>query len=80
MKVTVIPFAINALENIPKRLIKGQEDLEIWQVTTNQSTALLRSAWILKGILETRGDLCYILTFDMPCSFVDYKTGYALVS
>ena len=39
-------------------LIKGLEDLEIkWRVETTQSTALLRSARILRRVLETWGDL-----------------------
>ena len=53
MKVTIIPIVIVALG-----LIKGLEDLEIkGRVETIQTTALLRSARILRRFLETWGDL-----------------------
>ena len=43
MKLTVIPIVIDALGTIPKGLIKGVENLEIWeQVETIPSTALQR--------------------------------------
>ena len=52
MKVIVIPILIGALSTITKGLIKGLEDLEIrGQVETLQTTALLRSARILKRVL-----------------------------
>ena len=54
MKVTVVPKVSDALGTIPKRLVKGLEDLKIkGQVETIQITALLRSARILRGVLET---------------------------
>ena len=54
MKVTVIPIVIGALGTIPKGLVKGLEGLEIGgQAETIQTTALLRSATILRRILET---------------------------
>ena len=50
MKVMVI----GALEKISK----GLEDLEIReQAETTQNTTLSRSAWILRRVLETWGDL-----------------------
>ena len=49
MKVTVIPIITGALGTV-----KGLEDLEIrGQVETIQTTALLRSARIQRGIPET---------------------------
>ena len=54
MKVMVISIVIGALGTILKGLVKGLEDLEInGQVETIQSTALLRSARILRRVLET---------------------------
>ena len=54
MTGTVIPIVIGALGTIPKRLIKGFEDLEIrGQIETIQTIALLRSARILRRVLET---------------------------
>ena len=53
MMVAVIPFVIDALGTIPKRLVKGLEALEIRaQVQTIQATALLKLTRILRRILE----------------------------
>ena len=54
MKVTIVPIVIGALGTITKGLLKGQEDLEVggW-VETIQTTALLRTARILRRVLET---------------------------
>ena len=58
MKVTFIPIVIGALSTDIKRLIKGLEDLEIrGRVETIRTTALLRSARILRRVLETWGEL-----------------------
>ena len=57
MKVTVIPIVIGALGTVTKGLVKGLDNLEIeGQVEKIQTTALLRSARILRRVLETRGD------------------------
>ena len=56
MKVTVIPIVIGAPGLIPKGLAKGLGDLEIREVETTQNTALLRSARILKKVLEAWRD------------------------
>ena len=54
MKVMVIPIVIGALGTIPKRLVKGLEELEIkGHVEIIQTTALLRSARILRRVLGT---------------------------
>ena len=58
MKVTIVPIIIGALGTIPKGLVKGLEDLEIREyAVTILTIALLRSARILRGVLETWGDL-----------------------
>ena len=55
MKVTIVPIVIGALGTITKGLLK---DLEVdEQVETIQTTALLRTARILRRVLETWGDL-----------------------
>ena len=54
MKVTIVPIAICALGTITKGLLKGLEELEIGgRVETIQTTALLRTARILRRVLET---------------------------
>ena len=52
MKLTIVPIVICAFGTITKRLFKGLEDLEIGgRVKT--TTALLRTARILRRVLET---------------------------
>ena len=53
MKVTIIPIG-----KVTKGLLKGLEDLEIGgQMETIQTRALLKTARILRRILESWGDL-----------------------
>ena len=54
IKVTIVPIVIGALGTITKGLLKGLEDLEVGgRVETIQMTALLRTARILRRVLET---------------------------
>ena len=58
MKVTIIPIVIGAFGTVSKGLLKGLEDLEVDdRVETIQTTALLKTARILRRVLETWGDL-----------------------
>ena len=58
MKVTIVPIVIGALGTVTKGLLKGLEDLEVGgRVETIQTTALLKTARILRRVLETWGDL-----------------------
>ena len=58
MKVTIVPITIGALGTITKGLLKELEDLEVdGRVETIQTTALLRTARILRRVLEIWGDL-----------------------
>ena len=57
MKVTIIPIVIGAFGTVTKGLLKGLDDLEFGgRVETIQTTALLRTARILRRVLETCGD------------------------
>ena len=57
MKVTVIPTLIGALGTISWGLLKGLEELEIEiRIETIQTTAVIWSARILRGVLVTWGD------------------------
>ena len=50
----IIPVVIAMLSTVTKGLIKGLADLEIrGQVETTQTTTLLRTARILRRVLET---------------------------
>ena len=54
MKVTVIPIMTGAFGTITKVLLKGLEALKVrGRVETIQTTALLRSARILRRVMET---------------------------
>ena len=58
MKVTIVPIVIGTLSTITRGLLKGLEDLDVGErVETIQMTALLRTARILRRVLETWGDL-----------------------
>ena len=58
MKVTIIPTVIGALDTVTTGLVQGLEDLEIiGRAKTIQTTALLKSARILRRVLEIWGDL-----------------------
>ena len=53
MKVTIIPIVIGAFCTITKGLSKGLEDMKVGgRVETTQTTALLRTARILRRVLE----------------------------
>ena len=54
MKVTIVPIVIGVLGTITKGLLKGMEDLEVggWEEAI-QTTALLRTARILRRVRET---------------------------
>ena len=57
-KVTFIQIVISVLGTVTEGLLKGLEELEIrGRVETIQTTALLRSARILRRVQETCGDL-----------------------
>ena len=56
--MTIILVVIGALGTVTKGLVQELEDLKIMgQVETVQTTALLRSARILRRVLETLRDL-----------------------
>ena len=58
MRVMVILIVIGVLGTVPRDLEKGLEELEFrGQIETIQTTALLRSAIILRRVLEIWGDL-----------------------
>ena len=54
MNVTIKPIVIGTLGTITKGLLKGLEDLDVGgRVETIQTTTLLRTARILRRVLET---------------------------
>ena len=58
MNVTIVPIVIDAFGTVTKGLFKGLENLEVGgRVETIQTTALLKTANLLRRVLETWGDL-----------------------
>ena len=54
MQMTIILIVIGAFETVTKGLLKGLENLKVGgRVETIQTTALLRTARILRRVLET---------------------------
>ena len=54
MKVTIIPIVIGAFGTVTKGLLKSLEDLEVdGRVETIQTTVLMKTARILRRVLET---------------------------
>ena len=54
MKVTIILIMTGAFGTVTKGLLKGLQDLEVGgRVETIQTTALLKTARILRRVLET---------------------------
>ena len=74
MKETIVPIVIGAFGTITKGLLKSQEDLEVdGRVETIQMTALLRTARILRRVLETWGDLLLLKLQRKPWANTDVK-------
>ena len=76
-KVTIIPNVISAPGTFTKGLTKGPEKLEIrGRVETIQTTALLRSARILKRVLET---CCLLNSSERPSANADVKNPQGVI-
>ena len=77
MKVTIVPIVIGAFSTITKGLLKGLEDLECdGRVETIQMTALLRTARILRRVLE---ETCYHSNSkERPSANTDVKNSKGL--
>ena len=76
MQVTIIPIVIGTFGTVTKWLLKGLEDLEVCgRVETIQMTVLLRTARILRRVLETWGDLLSLrLCHSNPSANADVKS------
>ena len=71
MKVTIRPIVIVVFSTVTKGLLKGLEDLGVGgRVETILTTALLRTARILRRVLETWGDL---LSLKLQLKTISYR-------
>ena len=76
MTVTIIPIVIGAFGSVTKGLLKGLEDLEFGgRVKTIQTTALLKTARILRRVLEIWGDLLSLNLQWKPSAYADMKNS-----
>ena len=66
MRLTVIPIVVGPFWMVLKGLERGLKELEISRRIETKITALLRSARILRKVLETRGDLWLNLKKKLP--------------
>ena len=74
MRVTIMLFVIGAFGTITEGLLKGLVYMEVGtSVETIQSTALLRTARILRRVLETLGNLVSIKLLWKPSANTDEK-------
>ena len=78
MKVTFIPIVIGAFGTVTKGLLKGLEDLEVGgRVETIQTIVLLRTARILKKVLEIEETCCHSNFNERPPYVADVTNSNA---
>ena len=76
MKVTIIPIVIGAFRTVTKGLLKGLEDLEVGdRVETIQTTALLKTARILRRVLRLEETCCHSNSSERPSAHDDVKNS-----
>ena len=76
MKVTILPIVIGAFGIVTKGLLKGLEDLEVGgRMETVQTTALLRTAKILRKVLEIEETCCHSNSNERPSANTDVKNS-----
>ena len=76
MKVTIIPIVIGAFGTVTKGLLKGLEDLEVGGlVETIQTRVLLKTARILRRVLEIEETCCHSKSGERPSTDADVKNS-----
>ena len=76
MKVTIIPVVIGAFGTVTKGLFKGLEDFEVGgRVETIQTTALVKTARVLRRVLETEETCCHSISSERPSDVADVKNS-----
>ena len=74
MKVTIIPIVISALGTVIKELLKRLTVLEVGgRLKTILTTTLLKTAKILRRVLETCGDLRRLAVTQTNVDVKNYK-------
>ena len=76
MKVTIVPIVIGAFGTVTKGLLKGLEDLEVGgRVETIKTIVLLKTASILRRVLEAWGDLLSLKLLWKPSADAEVKNS-----
>ena len=76
MKGTIIPIVIDAFGTVTKGLFKGLEDLEVGgRVETIQTTALLKTARILRSVRRLEETCCHSISSERPPAYADVKNS-----
>ena len=71
--MTIIPIMMGAFDTVTRGLLKGLGDLEVGgRVKTIQTTALLRTARILRRVLDT---CCHSHYSERPSANADVKNS-----
>ena len=74
--MTIVAIGICAFGTVTKGLLKGRDDLEVGgRVETIQTTVLLKTARILRRVLETWGDLLSLKLRWKPSANADVKNS-----
>ena len=80
MKVMIIQIMIGAFGTVTKGLLNGPEDLAIGgRVDTNQTTAFLKMARILRRFLETWWNLLSLNSSERPSAYADMKNSKGMI-
>ena len=75
MKVSIVPIVIGAFGTVTEGLLKGLDDLEVvGRVETIQTTALLKTARILRRVMETWENLLSLKLKWKPSANTDVNT------
>ena len=80
MQVTIIPILIGAFGTVTKGLLKRLEDLEVGgRVETIQTTALLRTARILKESWRLEETCCHSYSSEKPSADVKSSNEWIII-
>ena len=73
MKVTMISIVIGSFDTVTKGILKGLKNWEVGgRVETIQTIALLKTARILRRVLET---CCHSISNERPSAYADLKNS-----
>ena len=76
MKVSIVPIVIGVFDTVTEWLLKGLEDLEVGRrAETIQTTALLKTARILRRVWRLEETCCHANSSEKPLANADVKNS-----